>query len=240
MVAGLFSKAGCFMGENLHPAMDSNPKGFYEAPEINGINEEIIRTSGTKDESLRGRWFSSYHPQGGQRWLARLSPRSRVHSTQSIDDRIINLVKKTPFCFKDPRFCYTLPVWRPYLKDTVFICVFRDPVSTANSILKECAAREYLHALKINYDIAQEVWMLMYQQVISKHRQAGDWLFVHYDQVISGEALEKISRLTSSRLDSAFPDRSLRRSYPDRKASVKATRIYFALCRLAQYSRGEF
>jgi hypothetical protein len=39
MVAGALAKAGYFMGDRLYPARDANPLGFFEAPEINSINE---------------------------------------------------------------------------------------------------------------------------------------------------------------------------------------------------------
>lgn len=240
MVAGLLAKAGYFMGQDLFPGRDSNPKGFFEAPEINGINEELIQQSGTMDEALPRRWFSAYHPKGGQRWLARLTPGARIHSTPPLNHRMACLVNQAPFCFKDPRFCYTLPAWRPHLKDTVFICVFRDPVSTVNSIMKECAAMEYLHDLNMTFETALDVWKLMYQHVLATHRQSGDWLFIHYEQVISGDALDKISRLTSAHLDPEFPDSRLRRSHPDRHAGAAANRIYFELCQLAQCDPGTF
>lgn len=43
-----------------------------------------------------------------------------------------------PFCFKDPRFGFTLPLWQPYLPpDVRFLVVFRDPVDTVASIMRD-------------------------------------------------------------------------------------------------------
>ena len=146
-----------------------------------------------------------------------------------------DLTERQPFCFKDPRFCYTLPAWRPALGDAVFICVFRHPADTAASIVKECASARYLRRLTMDFDIALEVWTLMYSHVL-RQRDEGEWIFVHYDQVLAGDGLSRIADLLGTRLDGDFPDRALRRSRSDRPVPRETSELYEELCSIAGFA----
>ena len=42
LLGGLLHHSGYFSGNHLHPARESNPKGFYEDVVINRINEHIL------------------------------------------------------------------------------------------------------------------------------------------------------------------------------------------------------
>ena len=117
-----------------------------------------------------------------------------------------------PFCFKDPRFCYTLPVWRPHLGDAAFLCVFREPDRTVASILKECSEMRYLRRLGVTASWAYEVWALMYRHVVEIHRHEGDWIIAHFDQILDGSAIPRIEARIGAKLDTDFPDPALKRS----------------------------
>jgi hypothetical protein len=235
MLAGTLAKAGYFMGDNLYPARESNPKGFFEDPVVNGINEEILEPLNFKLTHPIGRWFEDYQLTYGQRWLERVPIRSRIPTPASVVDTIKKVTEQVPFCFKDPRFSYTLPVWRPYLKNTVFLCIFREPAATAASIIKECKDIDYLQGVNINFDIALEVWTLMYRHIVEKHRHEGEWLFIHYKQVLNGEILDNLELFTGAAVDRAFPERSLQRSSVDRVIPTATKRIYKKLCELADF-----
>jgi hypothetical protein len=224
MVAGLFARSGYFMGDHLYPGRDSNPKGFFEDPEINGINEDILSL-------VQPDWA---HP--GQQWLSRLPLSTSFSSTPAIDQRIRNIVRMEPFCLKDPRFSYTLPVWRPHLNNTVCICVFRDPAVTVHSILKECT--KYYPALPMNQERALQVWALMYRHIERIHRHYCEFIFVHYDQIFDGDVQAKLERITGASLDRSFPDRALIHSVPDFTPPHEIQKLYRNLCELA--SRSEF
>ncbi|MGB5217987.1 MAG: hypothetical protein WBN66_06780 [Smithella sp.] len=44
-------------------------------------------------------------------------------------------INKVPFCYKDPHFSYTLPVWEKYLKkDTVFLFINYDDIIDGRGI----------------------------------------------------------------------------------------------------------
>jgi Uncharacterized protein conserved in bacteria len=78
MVAGTLASAGYFIGDNLYPRLASNPKGFFEDPEINAINEDLLA------RILPKPFFDN--TCGCRRWMPKhaLLNRSRVHAVESI------------------------------------------------------------------------------------------------------------------------------------------------------------
>jgi hypothetical protein len=239
MVAGTLAKAGYFMGDHLYPGRESNPKGFFEDSEINGINEALLAQIVPKRPRLFERWFFRSRPLQWQRWLARVPVGKKIASPPAIIGRIKRVTRREPYCFKDPRFSYTLPVWRPFLRNTVFVCVFREPASTALSILKECQDAEYLHSLSITFHQAMEVWNLMYRHILEVHRYKGEWLFLHYNQVFNGEGLERLETFVEAPVDYSFPDPSLHRSFSEDPVPEKSRKVYQHICELAEYVEDE-
>ena len=236
MVAGSLAKAGYFMGSCLVPARSANPKGFFEDVEVNMINESLLAPLVSERLVLLGREFFRSRPLEGQRWLARIPLGSKIPCPQETAERIRKVTQHESYCFKDPRFSYTLPAWRPFLKNTALICVFRDPASTAFSIVKECREASYLHTLRMTFGRALRVWNLMYRHILTLHRHEGDWLFLHFDQVTQGDGLKRIENFLGVRTDASFPEMSLRRSFPT-SVSIprRAIRVYKDLCELAGY-----
>jgi len=235
MVAGTLASAGYLMGVNLYLRLASNPKGFFEDPEINAINEDLLARILPKPIPHLGRWICRDRLQQWQRWLAAIPLSARISSTPEIDDRIKSLTSHGPFCFKDPRFSYTLPVWRPFLRNTVFVCVFRHPAATAASIIKECQTRDYLKGITINFDRALEVWQLMYRHILERHANDAEWLFIHYNQMLRGEGVNRLAALTQAAPDKAFVAPGLNRSRAERPVSRRIQALYEQLCSLAGY-----
>jgi hypothetical protein len=236
MVAGVLSCAGYYMGETLLPPTPSNPKGYYESVEIEAINEYLLRrVVPRRPRGFFGRFFG-HRPNRDQRWLARVPVGKKIPCLPKIADRIQRQTRNQPFCFKDPRFSYTLPAWRPFLQDTVFVCVFREPMATADSILKNWRDEPYLQSLAINFDGALRVWELMYRHILEIHRREGDWLFLHFNQVLTGEGIDRLEQLTGAKADRSFPDATLSRSVSERPAPASAQIVYGQLCKLAGYA----
>ena len=154
MVAGCFANSGYFMGDNLWNACESNPKGFFEDREINEINEVLLEPDIPKRIHFFGKCFFRHRPVKWQRWLACLPPDFKPAYCPVTSERIKTILQRQPYCFKDPRFSYTLPIWTPLLKNAVFICVFREPGRTAHSIYKECLERWYLANAKTGIKIS--------------------------------------------------------------------------------------
>ena len=228
MAAGTLAGAGYFMGERLHPARPSNPKGFYELGEINQINEALLAPlTAAHDPDLRE----------GQRWLAELRPGAIVRTPpRSAVKRIRKAVANRPFCFKDPQFCYTLPIWRGFLQDTVFLCVFRNPASVAQSIVKECADMPNLHNVHMTPSRAMKIWSAQYEWVLSIHRHAGAWMFMEFDQFLDPAAVDRLSNFVEARLDGNFPEPALQRTPADGGLGTKVSAIYQQLQALSNAS----
>jgi hypothetical protein len=236
MVAGKLSRSGFYMGDDMYAPRESNPKGFFESRTINWINEDLLAQVAPARPPVLGRWWFRDRPLPRQRWLARVPVGIEVPCRPGVATRIQAQVARTPFCFKDPRFSYTLPAWRPFLQDTVFVCVFRDPMVTAASILKECATARYLRTLKISVEIAVEIWVLMYEHVLQAHRKQGEWLFLHYDQVLQGESVDRLEDVVGASVDREFPNPAFRRSLARDPMPAPAQQTYRALCVLAGYT----
>ncbi len=240
MVAGCLAKSGYFMGDDLWDAREANPKGFFEDREINEINEDLLEAVVPQRMSFFGKTFLRHRPIKSQRWLAALPLDIKIESSPTLDGRIAKIVGRQPFCLKDPRFSYTLPAWRPFLKDTVYLCVFRDPSSTARSTVKETldVAREYPHMdTVLNFRHALALWEMMYVHILKRHCKEGDWLFVHYNQMIEDAAFDKIHQFTGAEIDRAFPEKRFSRSTGKGKEPLpsRISEIYQRLCCLANY-----
>ena len=249
MVTGTLCKAGYFMGDNLWDARDANPKGFFEDSEINQINEDLLAPVIPKRLNIPGSTrlklpvsvLFRHHPINCQRWLARIPLNTQISSLPDISERIKKITHREPYCLKDPRFSYTLPAWKPYLKkDTVFVCVFRDPASTASSILKECTSASYLNhphlGIKISHRQALEIWSLMYQHILEKHRKDGEWLFLHYNQAFTSDGLQRLAKFANAPVDYSFPDSRIRRTFSKNDCVPRSLiNIYQTLCSLSNY-----
>jgi hypothetical protein len=223
MVAGALAAGGYFMGEQLYPPRDSNPKGFFEGPQINGINEALLEPVVPPEQGLRY----------GQRWLAQLDSWRDIRLTGELERAIRVMVEREPYCFKDPRFSYTLPVWQPYLRSAVLLCVFREPGITAESIVKECAEVAYLSTVRMTLERALDIWTAIYRSVLSLPMEVA---FVHYSQILGGDGLSRIARLLGAPVDASFPDMRLRRSRSNVPVPAPAASLYEELCRRAGYA----
>jgi len=236
MVGGTLSSAGYFMGEHLVEARDSNPKGFFESRQVNNLNEQIM--SGVVEQRAAGlENVRCDVPMPKQLWLARVPVGKRPHVTPDTARQIEAMCQRTPFCYKDPRFCYTLSAWRPFLdrRQTVFVCVFRDPSSTVRSICKEVAGARYLQNLSISPERALSVWTTMYSHVLETHQSDGQWLFLHYHQLLCEEGLDRLEAFVNAPVDRSFPEARLERNLPDQATTGEASDVYDQLCELAGY-----
>jgi hypothetical protein len=236
MIAGALSGAGYYMGERLVEPRECNPKGFFESRDINALNESIMvdavpsRPEQTDNAALRR------IPLPKQMWLAVLPTDAPMKRSAAIDRQIAQAVGHRPYCYKDPRLCYTLDVWRSHLRgDEVFVCIFRHPAAVAASILKHHAASRYLHSMDIDFDGATAVYCAMYRAAMAQVRSDETWLFLHYEQALAGDGLARLAALTGAKIDLQFPDRALQRNRPKEPASPEAMAIYEDLCARAEY-----
>jgi len=236
MVAGTLAKAGYFMGEHLLPANNANPKGFFEDIEVNSINEDILANVAPRRPKIFGNVLFRHIPLPYQRWLLALPLSKSPLASQAIEKRITTLLKNKPFCLKDPRFSYTLPCWIPFLENAVFIVVFREPMTTAKSINKECQDDSQLHSLAMSEERAMKVWECMYKHILKmSENDCQDWLFLHYDQILTGNGGDLIARHTGANIDLSFPEKRLKRSNSTDSPPPSALGIYQKLCTKAGF-----
>ncbi len=236
MVAGALHGAGFFAGEDLMPPTPGNPKGYFESFAIEAINETLLfGVCPPRRKGILGP-FTRHRMGRAQRWLARVPLDAPLPCPAELTERIRRQVAHTPFAFKDPRFCYTLPAWRPHLPETVFICVFRDPRRTVQSILTECREEAYLKDLPMDEPRAYEVWMLMHRHILDRHSRQGHWLFLHYDQILEGGGLDRLDAFVEARVDRSFVEPALRRSAAKGRMPESAARLYATLCERAGWT----
>lgn len=237
MLMGTLAKAGYFMGEELKAGY-GHANGVFETRNINRINEELLDTVVRRRPTmrlLRRRFIKRlfWHRVGrGQGAFARLPVDTEFPSPPALIERIERLTQREPFCFKDPRLIYTLPVWRPYLRDTVFICMFRNPSHTAESLVEMNWTPEYF---ALDFEKALDVWRHMYLHVLRKHRREGEWLFVNYDQLLNGQAMDRLEAFTGAPVDRSFPDPSKNHRSSGRVPPAEVQDVYLQLCELAEY-----
>jgi hypothetical protein len=242
MAAGILAKAGYFMGADLWPANEGNPKGQFEDREVNQINDELIASVSPKSppHPLRRILLGETPALGDlQHWIAVLRPGVSIPCPTAMSERIESVTAHQPLCLKDPRFSYTLPAWRSHIGDALLVCVFRDPSVTASSIVRECQTAAYLKNLAIDARWALKVWEAMYRYILDVHYpQGGDWMFVHYDQLLDRSAGAELERRLGIAIDREFAVAELNRSRPDIAVPRRMARLYARLCGLAHYAPG--
>lgn len=204
MAAGLLARAGYNVGAQPLEPDAGNPRGHFEDREVNRLNEELLAPHAAR--ALTGGY--SRPLRHGERWLAVLPPDVAIGVRPELADAMAAAIPGSSFCLKDPRFCYTLAAWRPLLGDPLFVCVFRHPLATARSIARDVRYGD----LTVDLDAALALWQSAYGHVFARHAGDGDWLFIHYEQLLDGSGVRRLGERVGAVLDASFAERSLSRS----------------------------
>ncbi len=228
MLAGLLAGSGYNLGAQLHPASEWNPKGFFEDQSTTATNDKLLWPYVEKLGAEPGPLLRRLAP--GEAWLACLPPALELEVPAEIERAIALDASTKPLCRKDPRFCYTLPAWLPYLDNPLFICIFRDPVRTARSIEKFGAA----FGLGVSFGGAVSVWRASYSSVL-RHAANGEWLFVHYEQIARNGALPRLESALGMRIASASVDPAMQSVAESGVVDSEAASLYEELCSRAGY-----
>jgi hypothetical protein len=222
MAAGLFRESGAYMGERFHAPRPANQFGFFEDQEINAINDQIVLRLLQRCWPRRAwRFAAAIHRHPNALWLA--APR-RVRAVD-VPPELREAMRKhlePPFCLKDPRFGFTLPTWRSELPATRFLVVFRDPDTTVDSQLRE--ARETSKPLPLTSDWAYKAWDRMYRRLLDDLSRDGEWLFVRYEAIASGDALPALETFAQTELCTTQIRPDVRRAQPRADTSARARR----------------
>lgn len=242
MTAGCVATGEFFMGNEPLDVYEANPLGFFEDRKINQINDRILLLT------QAGIFWRSKHAISimgrlrglNNQWTNRLSTGTPIRANDELLRDIFHATEKSPFCLKDPRFCYTLPVWQPYLKNTVIVCVFRNPSENAQSIVQfaqgKLAKKERVNTLAKAYRLIAA----LYSHALENSQHSSNWLFLHYHQVLDKSGISLLEEKLETRLDSTFPDESLYRNRPAGEIPNENLEIYARLCTLAGYRDDDF
>jgi hypothetical protein len=233
MLAGVMHGSGYFMGDTLLEATPANPKGYFESQEINSLNDELIASVVPVRPRKPRAYLYPWRLPSGLLWLADVDVEVELRASPEQLTHIRRLVANEPFCFKDPRFCYTLGAWRPALDDATFMCVFREPGRTASS-MKQNVREEPYRGYYLSRARALRVWTSMYEHILRQSSQDERWLFVHYDQILDGSAIPRIENAVATQVGTGFIDHTLKRSHDDSSnLPQRTTQVYERLCELA-------
>ena len=242
MLGGILSRSSYYTGENSYAPRHSNPLGFFEDARINGINERILEkfdhASPGEAAVAGGKPYSPFHPRYGHRWLSFIDPSVKISCS---DPEILTTIRtvlqaREPFAFKDPRFSYTLDVWRQFLAPgTKFICLFREPSTVVNSVLEECATADYLHELFIDKPLVYRLWENCYRRILRQfYPSTGiNMTFVSYDHFLRYDHSEALSEFLDARIRIDFMDQKLDRSRPDETCPGNVMKLYQELLELS-------
>jgi hypothetical protein len=233
LMAELLSSAKYDLGPCLHGPSAMNPHGFFEDADTGLINEELLRPYvGSAAPRPRSADHSRLRSLAeGEAWLAALPPDIEIAAAPDVTSRIRAATRSRPFCRKDPRFAYTLPVWMPYLRDPALICVFREPARTARSICAFMAAEN----VDVNFGEAVRIWTAHYERILDRLTPEGEWFIIHYEQLMRGDALPRLERRLGIRCDRSVCDPALRRTAVEGAVGKRAEALYGQLCTAAGY-----
>lgn len=211
LAAGMLARAGLFMGDihSIRPR-HSNPLGFYEDWEVNALNEQILASAlphHDGPDALRD----------GQRWLSRLPLDAPLSVSPALRRHMARLLCQQPFCYKDPRFSYTLHLWRAELpsqqrQQLRCLCLFRDPAVVIDSLLREVRTEPYLRDVTLSVPQAFALWELQYRWILQQQSLEGQWLFLAYDSLFERRGQLALSHFCGVTIDHTLPRRDLSRS----------------------------
>lgn len=210
MLAGMFSEAGYHMGEKLYPARDTNPKGFFESEVINSINETILKKNAKR--TITERLYKGYNRRlkKCQRWLCDFRSSKRFALGGDSRGSIETETAKQPFCYKDPRFAYTYPLWAPYCGDHVCLVVYRHPAKTIDSMVREISSTQYLESYELSVRRLNKIWARQYANILAISNSK--FMFVHFDQVFERRTVDKMQNFIGCNDIVDFTDQKLKRS----------------------------
>lgn len=210
MLAGLFVDAGHRAGRHLIPPGPSNPAGFHEDLDVNAANDDLLAPLG------RDPWPGTTAPPRHLQWLG--AYRAWV-GEDGPADALGALVPPPPFVLKDPRFCYSLPAWRPVLREVVVVVIVRHPVEVAASVRAMVEREPETFA---GFDVTDAhldaMWTAMHRAVLGwcDTHSPGPVVFVDCDDVRSGSALPRLRERTGVDLADRTVRAGLHRERPER------------------------
>ncbi len=153
-VAELFRMGGVFIGDQLFPADEGNPRGYFEDVDFLTLQRGMLIEAcapgatgwpdwgWTEEGTLREKVWDTYEP--AMRELA--ASRSAVHDVWG---------------WKDPRTTLLMAQWLRVLPDARFVFVIREPWAVAESVRRLPA-----EIFQTRPDVAVRIWMFYNQHLL--------------------------------------------------------------------------
>ena len=134
LTAGIFGRNGYHVGaiasERLREGDDNNPFGYFEADDLIDHNVGLLRLAGFRSHNT---WLYEPVDEAVVTALAGLEPGEPERKLLKA------YAAHAPWVWKDPRLCYTLPVWWKLLdpETTCVLLVERDPEQVYRSFRRK-------------------------------------------------------------------------------------------------------
>jgi len=168
-LAGIFADFGFYAGNNLMPADEDNPTGYWEDLDIFRINNKLLShlfLSWHELEDIQERRINLYQQQLLNLFSEKASTliENKLKSSENV-------------VIKDPRFCILFPFWNGILEqisaDVSFFHIIRNPLSVASSLQKR-------NDIPIRYGLL--LWY--YYNICWLIDLKGSARFIKYDELI--------------------------------------------------------
>jgi len=142
-IASLIEAMGAYAGTpgDMIPATNDNPKGFFERRDVLEVNRMLMQY-----HSCNWHDISRFDMP---------TPPIPLEIFDKMRQIVARLNLHYPYVIKDPRFCYTLPYWLPYIANPVIVVASRHPSFIA-------------HSLKIRNDMPIEQGMALWQDYMTR------------------------------------------------------------------------
>jgi len=158
---------GVDLGQNLLPANEYNPKGYFEDNQLVDLNDNILRKSGSLWSALQ---FLEPADLLGARF-----EKEQNEAREFLKGK---LAQGIPIGLKDPRLCRTLPFWQKIFEEqglrVGYLLAYRSPDEVAASLKKR-------DDFSIEY--GENLWA-SYQMDVLRHLNSKKWLVIKYDNLL--------------------------------------------------------
>lgn len=175
MIARILNLCGLYLGteENIMPADDGNPAGYWQNLEMDQISEAILA-------NFSGGW-DFLLPVMASGWEHRDDLGSLRTKAKSC---IARMETNKPWGWKDPRASLTIPFWKSLLPDLKVVVCLRNPIEVVDSLQKHTGS-----TTAFTYNL----WIRYYQRILEDVPEECR-IITHYDSyfIDAGNELERL------------------------------------------------
>jgi hypothetical protein len=128
-LAGVLAKMGADLPQDLMPANEFNPDGYFESLLAYKLNDALLGSAGSS--------WDDWHAVNMD-WYG--SPRKQEYILRAQEMLTQEFGASSVFVLKDPRICRLVPFWNEVMEEVGitprFVCTHRNPVEVAASLTR--------------------------------------------------------------------------------------------------------